>query len=42
MQMNMMNFQNVLNPSPVNLQNISFLYHNMEDEELFHKALESM
>jgi hypothetical protein len=35
-------FQNVLNPSLVHLQNISFLYHNMEDEELLHKALESM
>lgn len=35
-------FQNVLSPSPVILQNISFLYHNMEDEELLHKALESM
>jgi hypothetical protein len=35
-------FQNVLIPFPMNLQNISFLYHNMEDDELLHKALESM
>jgi hypothetical protein len=35
-------FQSVLSPSPMNLQIISFLYHNMEDEELLHKALEPM
>ncbi len=35
-------FKNVLSPSRVNLQNISFLCHNMEDEELLHKALKSM
>lgn len=35
-------FQNVLSPSLVILQSISFLYHNMEDEELLHNALESM
>jgi hypothetical protein len=35
-------FQSMLNPSPMNLQIISCLYHNMENEEFFHKALKSM